>query len=295
MGPLKGLDGFRKSAILFISVILVALIAWSDYATGPQVSFAIFYLIPIYLVTWYAGLGFGLAMSAASIVLLSLADLRGNYALLQNPVYDWDILGKLGFFIITAILLGRLRDSYAKAREMSRLDFLTGVANAREFYAVAETERLRSLRYKHVLSLAFLDLDGFKEINDKLGHSVGDKVLMAVAEGIHSSIRSIDMVARVGGDEFVILLPETDERSSNVVMSKLHTVLKEVVAKNGWQVTFSIGVVTFETAPESLDAMIREADQLMYSVKNTGKNRVAHAIAGPASSTRRIDLPEVGD
>ena len=286
------LDGLQRPIVVTLAVLLLGVVAWSDYATGPQVSFAIFYLMPIYFVTWYAGLPFGMAMSVASILLVVSADLRGSFLLLKNPIYDWDALGKLGFFVITTVLLSRLRESYAKAREMSRLDFLTGVANAREFYAVAEAERTRSQRYNHVLSLAFLDLDGFKEINDKLGHSVGDKVLMAVAEGIHSSIRSIDLVARVGGDEFVILLPETDKRSSQVVMSKLHRLLTDLMAKNGWHITFSVGVVTFTSAPESLDAMIRAADQLMYSVKNSGKNRVAHSIAGPATGSSSTLVPK---
>ncbi len=287
------LDGLNRPVVAVIAAVLLAIVAWSDFATGPNISFGIFYLIPIYFITWYAGLPYGIAMSMASIVFVIGADVRFSFSILQNPLYDWDVLGKLGFFLITTVLLARLRDSYKKAREMSRLDFLTGVANAREFYAIAEAERLRSLRYRHVLSLAFLDLDGFKDINDKLGHSVGDKVLIAVADGIHSSIRSIDLVARVGGDEFVILLPETDEKSARVVMSKLHTLLTEVVAKNGWQVTFSVGVVTFATAPESLDAMIRAADQLMYSVKNSGKNRIAHSLAGPATGANGTPLPDV--
>jgi diguanylate cyclase (GGDEF)-like protein len=296
MGVRTELDGLSKPMVVGIGIALTAVTAWADYLTGPAFSFAIFYLIPIYFVTWYAGLQSGLPFAFVSLILTIVADSRGDLELLRSPLYQWDRLGKLIFYIITVILLARLRAAYKSARDMSRLDFLTGVANTREFYKVAETERQRSLRYNRVLSVAFLDLDGFKQVNDKYGHSVGDKVLMAVADTLSSSVRATDLVARIGGDEFVVLLPETDEGSSRVVMSKIQTVLTDVIAKSGWGVTFSIGVVTFTAAPVSLDAMIRAADQLMYSVKNSGKNRIAHAIAGPATDFPKFDPePESGD
>jgi diguanylate cyclase (GGDEF)-like protein len=295
MGVRTELDGLSKPVVVTVGILLMMVTAWADYLTGPAFSFAIFYLIPIYFVTWYAGLQSGMPFAFVSLVLTIVADSRGDLELLRSPLYQWDRLGKLIFYIITVLLLARLRAAYKNAREMSRLDFLTGVSNAREFYQVAESERQRSLRYNRMLSLAFLDLDGFKGINDKYGHSVGDKVLMTVADSLSSSVRATDLVARIGGDEFVLLLPETDEASARVVMSKIQTLLTDVMAKSGWTVTFSIGVVTFTAAPVSLDAMIHAADQLMYSVKNSGKNRVAHAIAGPASDFPKFNPePDAG-
>lgn len=148
MGVRTELESLSKPVVLFMGLVLLCLIAWADYATGPEVSFAVFYLVPIYFVTWYAGLRSGIPIAFLSVILISIADFGGEFELLRNPVYQWDRVGKLVFFVITAILLGRLKAAYTSAREMSRLDFLTGVANAREFYAVAEAERLRSQRYK---------------------------------------------------------------------------------------------------------------------------------------------------
>jgi diguanylate cyclase (GGDEF)-like protein len=119
-----------------------------------------------------------------------------------------------------------------------------------------------------------MDLDGFKEVNDRLGHSAGDAILIDVANHIRKNLRAIDMVARMGGDEFVILLPETDAPSARAAIEKLRGLLLDLSQERSWPVTYSIGLVTFEQAPKSTDDMIGEADKLMYSVKRGSKNNL---------------------
>jgi diguanylate cyclase (GGDEF)-like protein len=159
---------------------------------------------------------------------------------------------------------------------MARTDYLTRVANSRYFAEIASHEIKRAGRYLHPFTVAYLDIDDFKSVNDRWGHSTGDQLLALVADTIRGNIRATDSIARLGGDEFVFLLPETGYDAASVVIQKVHQSLQAVMGGKGWPVTFSIGVVTFRTPPDSVDGMIRAADAFMYSVKHSGKNRIQH-------------------
>jgi diguanylate cyclase (GGDEF)-like protein len=125
-----------------------------------------------------------------------------------------------------------------------------------------------------------MDIDNFKIINDRYGHQTGDVLLVWVAKTIRKNLRATDYVARVGGDEFALLLPETGAEAGQFVLYKLQRMLLDLMQKNNWPVTFSIGAATFVAEPESLDQMIQSADDLMYSAKRNGKNRIAQAVVG---------------
>jgi diguanylate cyclase (GGDEF)-like protein len=124
------------------------------------------------------------------------------------------------------------------------------------------------------MTLAYLDLDCFKEINDRNGHATGDRVLVEVARGIEGNIRRTDMVARLGGDEFALLLPNTCKDSATTLLNKVLEVLTHTMQRKDWPVTFSVGAVTFLSPPESVQDMVQLTDEIMYSVKRAGKNRM---------------------
>jgi diguanylate cyclase (GGDEF)-like protein len=171
-----------------------------------------------------------------------------------------------------------LRKAYNTNRELARVDFVTGAVSIRYFYALAKNEIGRSVRYQRPFTFAYIDMDNFKAINDRLGHSTGDLVLRAVTESIQRQIRVSDTLARLGGDEFALLLPETGEEEARKVILRVHTNLVNEMLKNGWMVSFSVGVVTYTQPPSSVDEMVKLADSAMYTVKMNGKNGVAYRI-----------------
>ncbi len=264
--------------IFVIGYAALAIIFYFDMITGPDFSMALFYLAPIYFVTWYAGTQPGLLISLLSMLAMVVGDVNFSHPVRLAAFMNWDRFARYCFILITAVLLGRLREAYRVARETSRVDFLTGLANRREFFAEAEQERLRAARYGQKLSVAYIDLDGFKEVNDRLGHSAGDTVLIDIAQVLRNNVRSTDLVARMGGDEFVLLLPETDAAAARVVVEKLRLLLGTVSNERHWGVSCSIGLVTFEDAPKSTDEMLSEADRLMYIVKRRGKDSLIAEI-----------------
>ncbi len=177
-------------------------------------------------------------------------------------------------------LQNRLQEALAKEKELARVDPLTHVWNRRAFFEQAEIEISRAWRYSRPLCVAYLDIDNFKQVNDTLGHSTGDVLLVTLASTLRAELRASDLIARMGGDEFAVLLPEIDAASAELVLKKVQKSLLETVEQNGWNVTFSIGAASFAKPPGSLEAMIRVADEAMYAVKAHGKNDVAMVVVG---------------
>jgi diguanylate cyclase (GGDEF)-like protein len=266
--------------VAFVAIVAVGLV---DYATGPEITFSILYLIPVAIAAWIAGTRIAVAASTlAAIVWLSaeVASSRLNPNLL---VYAWNFCARLLFLLLVALLLAQLRQILLRERELSRTDALTDLPNARAFREIAHSELARSHRYGQPVSLAFIDIDDFKYVNDTRGHAAGDGLLRRMGETIRSNLRSSDFVARYGGDEFVILLLAADEVAARVAMEKLGARVREAMATEPTPVTLSIGVVTYIPGDRAttLDAMLENADRLMYAVKCGGKRGVRFANLRP--------------
>lgn len=263
-----------KRSLVLLCLSLVVLIGLCDYLAGPEIGFAVFYLVPISLAAWFAGMKSGVILSLAS-TLAWLADkwLKGEETFQHLPS-AWNAMVQLGFFVVIVYLQRALQQEQVRARR----DPLTDVGNRRYFFELAESELQRARRYPHPLTVAYMDLDNFKAVNDQFGHEVGDTLLRMITKIINRNIRSTDVVARLGGDEFALLLPETDGASAGSVIDKLHVQLLAAMQRNGWPVTFSIGVITYLTQPASVDDMIKLVDDLMYSAKDSGKNQVKYEV-----------------
>ena len=155
---------------------------------------------------------------------------------------------------------------------MARIDSLTQILNARAFNEVSDGLLRMADRTQRPLTLGYIDVDNFKTVNDTEGHSAGDLVLQKVAERLTRSIRSSDVVGRLGGDEFGVLMPETGADGAHVAFAKIMQDLKQDAAEHGWPIGFSIGVAVFPKAPATVDEMVRIADGLMYRAKQAGKD-----------------------
>lgn len=190
----------------------------------------------------------------------------------------WNLAAQIVLLAAGAFLLMALKDSLSREKELARLDPLTGSLNGKAFIELARREINRARRYEGLFTFAYLDIDNFKEINDIRGHAAGDALLRAVSDTLKGNLRNVDMVARLGGDEFAIVLPETAHEGAVTVVGRLRNLLSENVRRAGWPATFSIGVVTYKTAPENVDAMIRRADKLMYEAKDAGKDMIRYEV-----------------
>ncbi len=276
MNLLENIEKQNKSFIIAIGYIIIGVLGIIDTLTGKELDFSLFYVIPILIVTWHTGLGLGIVFSLISALVWLLSDvLSGNVTLLS--IYAWNTLTRLGFFLTIAFLLSRLLTVLEHEREIAHKDYLTGALNSLFFYNVLQMEINRSLRYKNLFTIAYIDLDNIKTVNDEFGHATGDEVLCFVVNQIKNSLRKVDVVARLGGDEFALLMPETTQKSAQVVLSKLQHNILAGMQKNNWPVTLSIGVLTCIDTPPTANEAIKKVDDLMYSVKKSSKNNIKYA------------------
>lgn len=163
--------------------------------------------------------------------------------------------------------------------ELAQTDELTGLANRRRLFEALEKEWARSTRYGRPLSLIVLDFDYFKTVNDSYGHQTGDAVLASVSSVLRNIVRPQDLVARQGGEEFAVLLPETAAPAAAEVAARIHSALASIEHDGGegkvFHVTASLGVATRNEGDPGPDTLMAHADQAMYHSKNTGRNRIS--------------------
>jgi diguanylate cyclase (GGDEF)-like protein len=283
---LKRLERLPRITVLLLGLALIAAIAWVDSDIGPKLLLNVFYLLPMMFVAWVtASTAYGLLTVLATFLIGPLEAYLDGFRVYSLPVAAWNAGMRTAVFCIVLVLLAELRKLIARLQEQTLTDELTGVANRRAFLEDATREIERSRRYEHELSLAYLDIDDFKAVNDRSGHAVGDRVLIALAGLARATSRSVDTVARIGGDEFVILMPETDAGAALPLAERLCEACSRTAGSAEAHITCSVGVVTFTRAPTDPEELLTRADALMYEAKAAGGDGVRHAGVDAAEST----------
>jgi diguanylate cyclase (GGDEF)-like protein len=277
MNLLEKLERRSRSLLIALGFAIIGAIGLSDYLTGYEFAFSLFYVIPITLVTWFTGQRLGIIASLTSAMVWLVADAATGHPYSNPLIPIWNSLIRLSFFVIITMLLSTAREAMDREKELARTDSLTGAVNSRLFYELAQMEIDRSQRYEHPFTIAYIDLDNFKTVNDQFGHLIGDQVLRTVVSYAQAHLRRTDVIARLGGDEFALLLPETNQQAARIAISKLQSGLLEEMQKNDWPVTFSIGVLICSLAPHTADELVRKADELMYSAKHDSKNAIRYS------------------
>lgn len=200
-----------------------------------------------------------------------------------KPFADPELLARVKVHRNLKVLRGELREANEQLRELAIRDPLTGVFNRRHWHGLLDAELDRSRRHDHTLSLIIADVDLFKRINDRHGHVVGDRVLAAVAGALAGGVRSHDAVGRFGGEEFVVLLPETGVDEAASVAERLRAAVSALVFGDlaDLEVRLSLGVAAARggDAPSG-DAVVATADEALYEAKRAGRDRVM--VARPA-------------
>lgn len=256
----------------FTLVILLILFYWIDLVTGYEYSFSVFYLIPISIAAWYDNKTTAIVMIVASATTWLYADFGSGHQYQNSLIPYWNAFVRLVFFGIVAFLILKIRGNLVAMTVMAMKDNLTLLNNARAFKLEYELLKERRSIKKQSLAVGLIDLDGFKSVNDTLGHSIGDEVLIEFANVLKKATRSSDIIARKGGDEFTVILLEMNEHSAQDYANRLRQEFEESGLKQQYGVDFSMGISIFDKLPDNLDAATHHADQLMYRSKQMGKS-----------------------
>jgi GGDEF domain-containing protein len=208
---IRSILGFigRRSPVTIVvaAIVLVSVIGILDYYLGQNFSSALFFVIPVAGVVWFVGDRPAIAISVLSAFSLFATDFAfrtGQHEVLMA----WNAIFPFFFFILLVVLISMLKNALSREELLARTDPLTGLFNRRYFGVLAENEIVSSRRYDHPVSFAYIDVDNFKRVNDTRGHEAGDEVLCVLGSVFRKNLRATDRLARFGGDEFAILLPE---------------------------------------------------------------------------------------
>ncbi len=292
------LERWPRGRILVLCTLLLAAFGYLDFVTGWEISLSVFYLLPIGLASWYIGRWAGAALAGAGAGLSIAGDVLAGIAFSHPLIAAWNGLVRLAGFLVVVAVIEELRRALHAASDLARSDPLTGLPNARAFHEHAARIAAESARYGRPVALAFLDLDGFKAINDSRGHAAGDVLLCLAADAMTNFLRSSDLAARVGGDEFVVLLPETDLSDASAAIAKLQSAFVATAAHAGFTARLSAGIVACDRTPTTIQPLLARADQLMYAAKRSGSGLVAETFVAapplPTSSAPALAAPQAG-
>jgi diguanylate cyclase (GGDEF)-like protein len=225
---------------------------------------------------WGRAAGYVAALGSTAIIIGAIRSQLPTDA--PSVALVWLITARPAVFFASALILATLRASLDRERLAARRDMLTGVDNRLAFEEKAETAVRRAKRRHTPLTMAFIDCDDFKTVNDTLGHEAGDELLRVIGQTLRANVRPEDVVARVGGDEFAVVFYDCKTQVPHVVIRRLRRVLSEELKLRGWNVTLSIGVATFKSVNGTYRDILRAADKLQYSAKATGKNAVLYGV-----------------
>lgn len=233
------------------------------------------------LVALLAGMGwFCLRGFAVGVSLCTL----GVWSWMESRTQRWSELapGQLVRLVVALGLvfwLSRLRERLLEAQRLARIDSLTGLPNRQALIEALESELSRAKRFGRPFSLALLDCDGFKEINDRAGHLTGDDVLRRIGTSLRQNTRPFDCAGRWGGDEFLIVLSEVDAEDAKLITERLRAEMRHHVERDFPSLAFSLGVVTFHTPDLDWPSCVERADAAMYTAKRAGRDQTRFEVA----------------
>jgi len=266
---IKRFQALPPTRAVLVVVILFVLVAAIDEATGSELSISLFYLLPVALVSFrWRGAAGQVAAVIAALAWLAI-DLGSGTTYSNSFIPFWNATVRFGFFSLFSFVLDRLQGAVERQTSLALTDSLTGLPNRRAFEELARRELARADRLGVPLALVLIDIDNFKLINDQLGHAGGDLVLRRFAAATGRILRSADVAARVGGDEFALILPDVDARSAVRVLERFRTGL--IHEPNG-PIGCSIGIAL--VAGGELADTLRHADQALYAAKASGKGAI---------------------
>jgi diguanylate cyclase (GGDEF)-like protein len=254
---------------------VVFLVCMADVVlTRPSVQMIGYYLLPILLAAWLCGQRITAIVTALSLA----ANLLVTYRALPADAPAWEAVVAYASTLIVlagfALLAVGMRGVFLRLERERNTDALTGLRNRRSFLEIATYELAASARRGTMVSLASIDLDDFKRVNDTLGHAAGDRLLVEIAEGLRRTFRGSDCIGRIGGDEFAVLLPGAGGTEAAAILEKLEASLQPVFGRFGDLAGMSVGLVS--TPPRgsmTVDALMASADERMYATKRKSKSR----------------------
>lgn len=270
---MEGTGDLREWMVFLAGAVVMAAIFILDLYTASDIRLHVLYIFPLALIALHCEKPRWTLIAFVAMLTFQVITFSTQAVSIESFVTDFSVA--LVAALLTVALAKTARNNHLEALNQATTDGLTNIANRRAFVAVLDAEIARQKRYGGLVSLAVVDLDGFKALNDSKGHRAGDEALKLAAEVLRSHTRKSDALGRIGGDEFALLMPNSPDADCALVCHELCRNIAERMAAAGFPITASIGCKTFATPPASASDALQQADETMYAAKAGGKNRVA--------------------
>jgi diguanylate cyclase (GGDEF)-like protein len=280
-GFARWIDGLPGGLIFGVALGTVALVGMFDELTGSEIDVTLLYVVPVWLGSWFLGAAGGLVLAVAAAFAAWSADVATRYYVPAPGVQVAGAVLRLVLLCAAALVARMLRYRGERESALARHDALTGLLNRRGFLEVARREIARSGRTGRPLTVALLDVDGFDAVNASRGQEAGDQLLKGIGTALRTALRAVDVSARFDGDEFAVLLPDADGESAQPVLSRMREVMAQAAIESGAGLTVSLGAVTFDRPPSSLDDLVRQPRRMLEEAKANGGDAMRHYDAGP--------------
>jgi diguanylate cyclase (GGDEF)-like protein len=274
----------RQSQRTLVAFCLLATIVLGalDVYTGVEIHFLLLYLIPVFVASWFVSRKIGLYVAIIASIVWFGADSLSGRSYSSAWIAYWNLLMRSAVFVIFAITQAQLRARMIELAHLASRDFLTGLPNGHAFYDLVAKEMERAFGLQP-MTLACIDVTGFKWVNHRFGYPAGDQMMCTIAHAIRQNVPRPDLVGRLGGTSFAVLLPNMASETAHEILQQLQGVLQEERRKYSHPLTFFISAVACNRAPKTVAQLIHEAEVQMTRIKGINKDSLQIASVDEVS------------
>ena len=274
----------RQSQRTLVAFCLLATIVLGalDAYTGVEIHFLLLYLIPVFVASWFVSRKIGLYVAIIASIVWFGADSLSGRSYSSAWIAYWNLLMRSAVFVIFAITQAQLRARMIELAHLASRDFLTGLPNGHAFYDLVAKEMERAFGLQP-MTLACIDVTGFKWVNHRFGYPAGDQMMCTIAHAIRQNVPRPDLVGRLGGTSFAVLLPNMASETAHEILQQLQGVLQEERRKYSHPLTFFISAVACNRAPKTVAQLIHEAEVQMTRIKGINKDSLQIASVDEVS------------
>lgn len=238
-----------------------------DYLTGVEIHFLLLYLVPIFIASWYISKEAGIALALFTSIIWLAVHWLGGKSYSSAWVGSWNFIMRAATLTLFAVTQAQLRSKLVELSRLASRDFLTGLPNGHAFYELAAKEMDRAFGVEP-MTLVCIDITGFKWINHRFGYPAGDQLMCSIAHTIRQNVPRPDLVGRLGGTSYGVLLPGIGSDVANLILQRVQNALDHERRKNAQPLTFFISAIACTKAPRTVAELMQQADAQMNRIKN---------------------------